>query len=37
MTRKVFTVTPDAFIVHAAELMTENHIAGLPWWTRTIT
>jgi CBS domain-containing protein len=30
MTRKVFTVTPDAFIVHAAELMTENHIAGLP-------
>ena len=30
MTRKVFTVTPDAFIVHAAELMIENHIAGLP-------
>jgi acetoin utilization protein AcuB len=30
MTRKVFTVTPDAFIVHAAELLTENKIAGLP-------
>jgi CBS domain-containing protein len=30
MTRKVFTVTPDAFIVHAAELMTDNKIAGLP-------
>ena len=30
MTRKVFTVTPDAFLVHAAELMTENKIAGLP-------
>jgi CBS-domain-containing membrane protein len=30
MTRRVFTVTPDAFIVHAAELLTENHIAGLP-------
>ena len=30
MSRKVFTVTPDAFIVHAAELMTENKIAGLP-------
>jgi CBS domain-containing protein len=30
MTRKVFTITPDAFLVHAAELMTENKIAGLP-------
>lgn len=30
MTRKVHTVTPDAFIVHAAELMTEHKIAGLP-------
>ncbi len=30
MTRKVFTVTPDALIVHAAELMTEHKIAGLP-------
>ncbi len=30
MTRKVFTVTPDALIVHAAELMTEYKIAGLP-------
>ena len=30
MTRKVHTVTPDAFIVHAAELMTDNKIAGLP-------
>lgn len=30
MTRKVFTVTPDAPIVHAAEMMTEHKIAGLP-------
>lgn len=30
MTRKVFTVTPDAPLVHAAELMTDNKIAGLP-------
>jgi CBS domain-containing protein len=30
MTRKVFTVTPDAPVVHVAELMTENKIAGLP-------
>ncbi len=30
MSRKVFTVTPDAFVVHAAELMTDNKIAGLP-------
>jgi CBS domain-containing protein len=30
MSRKVLSVTPDAFIVHAAELMTENKIAGLP-------
>lgn len=30
MARKVFTVTPDAFIVFAAELMTDNKIAGLP-------
>ena len=30
MSRKVFTVTQDAFIVHAAELMTDNKIAGLP-------
>ncbi len=30
MSRKVFTVTPDAFIVHAAELLSENRIAGLP-------
>jgi CBS domain-containing protein len=30
MTRKVHTITPDAFLVHAAELMTDNKIAGLP-------
>ncbi len=30
MTRKVFTVTPDAVLAHAAELMTEQKIAGLP-------
>ncbi len=30
MARKVLTVTPDAFIVYAAELMTENKIASLP-------
>jgi len=30
MSRKVFTITPDALIVHAAELMTEHKIAGLP-------
>jgi CBS domain-containing protein len=30
MSRKVYTVTPDAFIVFAAELMTDNKIAGLP-------
>lgn len=30
MTRKVFTVTPDAPIVHIVELMTEHKIAGLP-------
>ena len=30
MTRKVITITPDAPIVHAAELMTERKIAGLP-------
>jgi len=30
MSRKVFTVTPDAPLVHAAELMTEHKIAGLP-------
>jgi CBS domain-containing protein len=30
MTRKVFTITPDAPVVHAAELMTERKIAGLP-------
>jgi CBS domain-containing protein len=30
MSRKVYTVTPDAFVVHAAELMTDNKIAGLP-------
>lgn len=30
MTRKVFTTTPDAPIVHAAEVMTDNKIAGLP-------
>jgi CBS domain-containing protein len=30
MTRKVQTVTPDAPVVHAAELMTEHKIAGLP-------
>jgi CBS domain-containing protein len=30
MTRKVITVTPDALLVHVAELMTENKIAGLP-------
>ena len=30
MSRKVLTVTPDAPIVRAAELMTEHKIAGLP-------
>lgn len=30
MSRKVYTVTPHAFVVHAAELMTDNKIAGLP-------
>jgi CBS domain-containing protein len=30
MTRKVFTITPDAPVVHAAELMTERKVAGLP-------
>jgi acetoin utilization protein AcuB len=30
MSHKVFTITPDALLVHAAELMTENKIAGLP-------
>jgi CBS domain-containing protein len=30
MTRKVLTVTPDAPVVYAAELMTEHKIAGLP-------
>ena len=30
MTRRVFTITPDAFIVLAAELMTERKIASLP-------
>ncbi len=30
MTRRVYTVTPDAFVMHAAELLTDNHIAGLP-------
>ncbi len=30
MTRKVFTITPDAPVVHAAELLTEHHVAGLP-------
>lgn len=30
MTRKVISVTPQALIVHAAELMTEHKIAGLP-------
>jgi CBS domain-containing protein len=30
MTRKVRTVTPDALVVDAAELMTEYKIAGLP-------
>jgi CBS domain-containing protein len=30
MTRKVITIAPDAPIVHAAELMTECKIAGLP-------
>jgi CBS domain-containing protein len=30
MSRKVYTVTPDAFVVHAAELMTDHKIAGLP-------
>lgn len=30
MSRKVFTVTPDALAVYAAELMTEHKIAGLP-------
>ena len=30
MTRKVFTIPPDALIVEAAEMMTEHKIAGLP-------
>jgi CBS-domain-containing membrane protein len=30
MTRKVLTTTADAPVVHAAELMTERKIAGLP-------
>lgn len=30
MTRRVFTVTPEASIVHAAELMTQHKVAGLP-------
>jgi CBS domain-containing protein len=30
MTRKVRTVTPDALVVDAAEMMTEQKIAGLP-------
>jgi CBS domain-containing protein len=30
MTRKVRTVMPDALVVDAADLMTENKIAGLP-------
>ncbi len=30
MSRKVYTVTPDALVVDAAELMTANKIAGLP-------
>ncbi len=30
MSRKVHTVTADAFVVHAAEVMTDNKIAGLP-------
>ena len=30
MTRRVITITTDAPIVHAAELMTERKIAGLP-------
>jgi CBS domain-containing protein len=30
MTRKVHTITPDAPVVYAAELMTEQKIAGLP-------
>jgi len=30
MSQKVLTVTPEAPIVHAAELMTENKISGLP-------
>jgi CBS domain-containing protein len=30
MTRKVLTITPDAPVAQAAELMTEHKIAGLP-------
>jgi CBS domain-containing protein len=30
MTRKVFTITPNALVVDAAEMMTEHKIAGLP-------
>jgi CBS domain-containing protein len=30
MTRKVFTITADALVVDAAEMMTDNKIAGLP-------
>jgi CBS domain-containing protein len=30
MTRRVRTVTPDALVVDAADLMTEHKIAGLP-------
>jgi CBS domain-containing protein len=30
MTRRIHTVTPDAPVVYAAELMTQHKIAGLP-------
>jgi len=30
MTRKVVTITPDAPVVYAAEMMTHNRISGLP-------
>jgi CBS domain-containing protein len=30
MTREVLTITPDALVVQAAELMTERKVAGLP-------
>ena len=30
MTRKVLTISPEAFVVDAVELMVDNQVAGLP-------